>query len=75
MQKGSTNFIRDYVDRGPNARAVIERVKELKEDGALVLKGNHEDMMIKALTTDEERSWNHWVKGMVEIRHYIAMDL
>ncbi len=28
----------------------------------LVLKGNHEDMMIKALTTDEERSWNHWVK-------------
>ena len=38
MQKGSTNFIRDYVDRGPNARAVIERVKELKEDGALVLK-------------------------------------
>ncbi|KOS30384.1 serine/threonine protein phosphatase [Bacillus anthracis] len=52
----------DYVDRGPNARAVIEKVKELKEDGALVLKGNHEDMMIKALTTDEERSWNHWVK-------------
>ena len=31
-------------------------------------------MMIKALTTNEERSWNHWVK-MVEIRHYIAMDL
>lgn len=53
----------DYVDRGLNARAVIEKVKELKEDGALVLKGNHEDMMIKALTTtDEERSWNHWVK-------------
>ncbi|HDR4518568.1 TPA: serine/threonine protein phosphatase [Bacillus cereus] len=52
----------DYVDRGPNACAVIEKVKELKEDGAFVLKGNHEDMMIKALTTDEERSWNHWVK-------------
>ncbi len=61
--------------RGPNARAVIEKVKELKEDGAFVLKGNHEDMMIKALTTDEERSWNHWVKGMVETRRYTAMDL
>ena len=32
-------------------------------------------MMIKALTTDEERSWNHWVKGMVETRRYTAMDL
>ncbi len=65
----------DYVDRGPNARAVLEKVKELKEEGAFVLKGNHEDMMIKALTTDEERSWNHWVKEMVEIKRYIAMDL
>ena len=45
-----------------NARAVIEKVRELKEEGALILKGNHEDMMIKALTTNEERSWNHWVK-------------
>ena len=72
---GSINFTGDYVDRGPNACAVIEKVKELKEDGAFVLKGNHEDMMIKALTTDEERSWNHWVKGMVEIRRYTAMDL
>ena len=32
-------------------------------------------MMIKALTTDEERSWNHWVKETVEIRLYTAMDL
>ncbi|MFJ8531309.1 metallophosphoesterase family protein [Bacillus sp. NPDC094106] len=52
----------DYVDRGPNAKAVIEKVKQLKKEGAFVLKGNHEDMMIKALTTNEEKSWNHWVK-------------
>lgn len=52
----------DYVDRGPNAKAVIEKVMSLQKAGAKVLKGNHEDMMIKALTTDVERSWNHWVK-------------
>ncbi|CAM4326522.1 serine/threonine protein phosphatase [Bacillus manliponensis] len=52
----------DYIDRGPNARAVIEKVMQLKEEGAFVLKGNHEDMMIKALTMNEENSWNHWVK-------------
>ena len=52
----------DYVDRGLNAKEVIEKVMRLKEAGALVLKGNHEDMMIKALTTEEEKFWNHWVK-------------
>lgn len=52
----------DYVDRGPNAKGVIEKVWRLKESGARLLKGNHEDMMIKALTTDLEKSWNHWVK-------------
>ncbi|MCH1625251.1 metallophosphoesterase family protein [Ferdinandcohnia quinoae] len=51
----------DYVDRGPNAKAVIDKVIKLKERGARVLKGNHEDMMIKALTSDEEKFWNHWV--------------
>lgn len=52
----------DYVDRGSSAKAVLEKVMQLKDEGAFVLKGNHEDMMIKALTTNEERSWNHWVK-------------
>lgn len=52
----------DYVDRGPNAKEVLEKVIKLKENGARVLKGNHEDLMIKALTTDVERAWNHWVK-------------
>ncbi|MGG0185912.1 metallophosphoesterase family protein [Bacillus rhizoplanae] len=52
----------DYVDRGPNAKEVIEKVMQLKEGGAFALKGNHEDMMIKALTTEEGKFWNHWVK-------------
>ncbi|MBP1960889.1 metallophosphoesterase family protein [Paenibacillus aceris] len=52
----------DYVDRGPNAKGVIERVIALKEAGALVLKGNHEDLMIKALTTQEERAWKRWAQ-------------
>lgn len=51
----------DYVDRGPNSRKVLDKVIELKSEGALVLKGNHEDLMIKALTTNEERAWKHWI--------------
>ncbi|WP_172370984.1 metallophosphoesterase family protein [Sporosarcina jiandibaonis] len=51
----------DYVDRGPNSKKVLDKVIELESEGAFVLKGNHEDMMIKALTTDEERPWKNWV--------------
>ncbi|MEW9702496.1 metallophosphoesterase family protein [Paenibacillus sp. SI8] len=51
----------DYIDRGPDARGVLDKVMQLKEAGALVLKGNHEDMMIQALTTHDERAWNRWV--------------
>ncbi|MFJ7934744.1 metallophosphoesterase family protein [Sporosarcina sp. NPDC096371] len=50
----------DYVDRGPHSKKVLDKVIELKAQGALVLKGNHEDMMIKALTTDDEHAWKHW---------------
>ncbi|MFT8870923.1 MAG: metallophosphoesterase family protein [Sporolactobacillus sp.] len=39
----------DYVDRGRDSKAVIQRVRLLQEQGATVLKGNHEDMMEKAL--------------------------
>ncbi|MBA2937603.1 serine/threonine protein phosphatase [Paenibacillus sp. CGMCC 1.16610] len=63
----------DYVDRGPNARGVIEKVIALKEAGALVLKGNHEDLMIKALTTEEERAWKRWAQingGDMTLRSY-----
>jgi serine/threonine protein phosphatase 1 len=50
----------DYVDRGPDSNKVLDKVIELKAQGALVLKGNHEDMMIKALTTDDEDAWIRW---------------
>ena len=51
----------DYVDRGPSAKKVLNKVIQLKNKGARVLKGNHEDMMIKALTTNDERAWKNWV--------------
>ncbi|MCG7344511.1 serine/threonine protein phosphatase [Sporosarcina sp. ACRSL] len=50
----------DYIDRGPDSKRVIDKVMQLKDEGAIVLKGNHEDMMVRALTTDEERVWKNW---------------
>nr|WP_256522340.1 metallophosphoesterase family protein [Halobacillus sp. A5] len=39
----------DYVDRGPDSREVVKKVKRLvEEDGAIALKGNHDDLFIRA---------------------------
>lgn len=39
----------DYIDRGPDSKAVIDKVKELVEnDGAVAIKGNHDDMFIRS---------------------------
>lgn len=44
-------FLGDYVDRGPNARGVVERLLRLRREGpeCLFLKGNHEDMFLAYL--------------------------
>ncbi|MEK4554452.1 metallophosphoesterase family protein [Jeotgalicoccus sp. FSL K6-3177] len=39
----------DYVDRGPNSKGVLNRVSELKRNGAIVLRGNHDEMMLNAM--------------------------
>ena len=51
----------DYIDRGPDSKRVLEKVMELKHEGAVVLKGNHEDMMVRAFKTDDERTWKNWI--------------
>lgn len=45
----------DYVDRGPDCKAVLDYIIELVEKGFSVfpLLGNHEDMMLKASKADK----------------------
>ncbi|WP_078381833.1 metallophosphoesterase family protein [Sutcliffiella halmapala] len=42
----------DYVDRGRNSRAVLDKVIKLKAEGAIALMGNHDQMMIDAFQDD-----------------------
>ena len=49
---GRIVFLGDYVDRGPDSRAVVERLMAGPSKPGwqwLALKGNHEDMMVAAL--------------------------
>ncbi|KIL42050.1 metallophosphoesterase [Gordoniibacillus kamchatkensis] len=44
-------FLGDYVDRGPDSKAVIELVRQLVKDGlAIALRGNHDQMFLDFLT-------------------------
>lgn len=44
-------FLGDYIDRGPNSLEVLERVRDLQSKGAICLRGNHEQLMIRSCDT------------------------
>ncbi len=50
----------DYIDRGPHSMQTLEKVIKLREAGAVVLMGNHEDLMLRAMEGGEE-DWKRWV--------------
>ena len=72
----------DYVDRGHDSYAVIEWIMERSElmdaqSEIINLKGNHEDMMVKAFLSDNPSSYNFWIKngGVQTIESYAWRDL
>ncbi|MFT8317906.1 MAG: metallophosphoesterase family protein [Sporolactobacillus sp.] len=66
----------DYVDRGQDPKAVVQQARELESQGAIVLKGNHEDMMEKALLGRTPESLAHWAaNGGGETLKSYGLDL
>jgi len=56
-------FLGDYVDRGPDSRGVIEYLMELQSEWPLVcLKGNHEELMLQAVTSHRGGSLRRWLE-------------
>ena len=52
-------FLGDYVDRGPNSRRVVRRLRALQGEFAVCLRGNHEDMMVRC--EDRSIDWQKFV--------------
>lgn len=56
--RGVAIFLGDYVDRGPDSRGVIEFLMNAQRNAPLLcLKGNHEEMMLEALTSGDCSRW------------------
>ncbi|MCL1631000.1 serine/threonine protein phosphatase [Sporolactobacillus sp. CPB3-1] len=60
MEEDLLFLLGDYVDRGQDPRAVIKKARALEKQGAIPLKGNHEDMMEKALAGEDTQAVLHW---------------
>lgn len=55
-------FIGDYIDRGPDSYEAYRLVRNIVEssDTAVALRGNHEELMIRALATRSEGDTELW---------------
>ena len=66
-------LIGDLVDRGEDSRGVVQRAIALQSespDRVIILKGNHEAMMVSALTEPESEQAELWLyNGGVETLH------
>lgn len=61
-------FLGDYIDRGPESKAVVERVMQ-ETHRSIYLKGNHEQMLLDHFRTqqpDRESVWLHPNNGGLE---------
>ncbi len=47
-------FLGDYIDRGPHAREALETVQRLQSAGAVCLRGNHEELMLRAERSERD---------------------
>ena len=60
----------DLIDRGPDSAQTIRMFR--KEKRLIFLLGNHEHMMLRALETNRNKSWNSWLKfgGLETLRSF-----
>jgi serine/threonine protein phosphatase 1 len=45
-------FFGDYIDRGPDSHQVLQIVQHLQAEGAICLRGNHEELMLQATESE-----------------------
>lgn len=75
-EKQKLLFIGDLADRGPHSRACFEKVMQLvEEEGAICLRGNHEQMLLNFLNQPGDYIGNYFLNGGgVTIRSFLGNE-
>lgn len=63
----------DYIDRGLASKEVLDFIMTLKENGAKVLMGNHEQIMLDVFEKENKYEWDFWLYtagGLATMRSY-----
>lgn len=73
-------FIGDYIDRGPESRAVLETLRELEQSNpgnVICLLGNHEELLLTAVEGGDQLRWlaNGGVETLASYGTRNPMDL
>lgn len=63
-KNGKIVYLGDYIDRGPDSLKVIDHViKGIPDFSNVFLKGNHEQMLMEAMISDDRNVWNNWMSA------------
>ena len=81
-QKATIVYLGDYMDRGAKSAAVMDRVMAgVPGFTTVALLGNHEQLMLDCLTTDDRETWMYWLDNggaetmaSLDLKHYDACD-
>ncbi len=56
-------FVGDYIDRGDQSRKVVKKIKELTDQGAVAIRGNHEEMAKNYIEKDGQDNGLYFQNG------------
>ncbi|MGM8216549.1 metallophosphoesterase family protein [Bacillaceae bacterium W0354] len=65
-EKDKLILVGDYVDRGPNSKGVLDKVIQLRDEGAIALIGNHEQMLMDAFNGDPKNLKRFYYNGGIK---------
>lgn len=60
-QEDSLVFLGDFIDRGPDSDKVLDRLISIRNEKILMIRGNHEEFFLKALTGSVH--YKHWISS------------
>ncbi|WP_440897955.1 metallophosphoesterase family protein [Amphibacillus sp. Q70] len=66
----------DYIDRGPESKQAVEYVIKLVEEGAVALRGNHDQMFLDFLSSDHLKMMKLYLAngGISTLKNYVGLE-